>query len=255
MNNSREQGKHRKETIMNTRLTQTFIGAMVLAGMASITYAATQSHTMHTYYALAVLALAAATSRMKVKLPGIEGNMSVNLPFLLMAVVTLSAAEAVAIACFSTVVQCWPKQSGKFKPEQMLFNVSMMGVAASLANLVWNVGWSKTDWASQPVMLTATTAVFFFGQTVPVAAIIKLTQGESMRKTWMSIAQMSFPYFVLSAGVTTMLDLVSHRFGWEVALVIFPVMYGVHCSYRLYFAREAEALRTPVLTRTASASA
>ncbi len=244
---------------MNTRLAQTFIGAMALAAIASITYAATQSHTMHPFYALTVLALAAGTSRMKVKLPGIEGNMSVNLPFLLMAVVTLSAMEAVGIACISTVVQCWPKQSGKFKSEQMLFNVSMMGVAASLANLVWNAGWSKADWASQPLMLAATTAVFFLGQTVPVAAIIKLTQGESsslsLRKVWMSIAQMSFPYFVLSAGVTSMLNLVTARFGWQAALVVFPVMYGVHHSYRLYFGRDGEALRTPPLARTASAGA
>jgi hypothetical protein len=240
---------------MNTRLTNTFIGAMVLAAVVSINYAALQSHTMHTFYAMGVLALAATTSRMKVKLPEIEGNMSVNLPFLLMAVISLSAVEAVVVACVSTVVQCWPKQNGKFRPEQMLFNVSMMGLAASLANLVWNAAWfGKLNWATPPVMLAATTAVFFLGQTVPVATIIHLTQGESMRKVWLSITQMSFPYFVLSAGVTSMLDLVSNRFGWQAALVVFPVMYGIHHSYHLYFGRVAQALQTPALARAASAN-
>src|SRR5229473_6777947 len=108
-----------------TRLTQTFIAVMVLAAMASTAYASRASHTLHSSYALAILALAAATSRMKIKLPGIDGNMSVNLPFLLMAVVNLSALEAVVIASISTMVQCWPKLDAKFKPEQMLFNVSM----------------------------------------------------------------------------------------------------------------------------------
>src|SRR5579863_8221165 len=103
-----------------TRLTQTFIGATVLAAAISSVYAGLGSHTLHSFYALAVLALAAATSRMKVKLPGIEGNMSVNLPFLLMAVISLSAVEAILIAGVSTVVQCWPQQGKKFKPEQML---------------------------------------------------------------------------------------------------------------------------------------
>jgi hypothetical protein len=239
---------------MNTRLTNSFIGAMVLAGVVSISYAVLQSHTMHTFYCLAVLALAAATSRMKVKLPGLEGNMSVNLPFLLMAVISLSAVEAVVVACVSTVVQCWPKQGGKFRPEQMLFNVSMMGLAGSMANLIWNAAWlAKSDWATQPVMLAATTAVFFLGQTLPVAAIIHLTQAEPMRKVWLSIAQMSFPYFVLSAGVTSMLELVSNRFGWQAALVVFPVMYGIHHSYRLYFGRMAEALPAAALARAAAA--
>jgi hypothetical protein len=240
----------------NTRLTQAFIGVMVLTAITSTAYAGLMSFTLHTYYALALLALAAATSRMKVKLPGIDGNMSVNLPFLLMAVVNLSAVEAVLIASVSTVVQCWPQQNKKFRPEQMLFNVSMMAFATSMANLIWNAGWlNGASWTSQPLMLGATTAAFFLGQTVPVAAIIKLTQGQTMRSVWMSIVQLSFPYYVVSVGVTSMLNLVSHRFGWQTALVVFPIMYGIHHSYRLYFGRESEALRTPPLTRTASAGA
>ena len=240
----------------NTRLTQTFIGVMVLAAVTSTVYAGLGSHTLHSFYALAVLALAAATSRMKVKLPGIEGNMSVNLPFLLMAVVNLSAVEAILIASVSTVVQCWPQQSKKFRPEQMLFNVSMMAFAASMANLIWNANWlGKASWSSLPLTLSAATAAFFLGQTIPVAAIIKLTQSTSMRRAWMSIVELSFPYYVVSAGVTSMLTLVSHRFGWQAALVVFPVMYGIHHSYRLYFGRVSEALRTPPLARAASAGA
>ena len=133
----------------NPRLTKTFIGGMALAAIAGTTYSGLASHALHPGYALAVLALAAATSRMKIKLPGIDGNMSVNLPFLLMAVVNLSAIEAVSIACLSTVVQCWPKSASKFRPEQMLFNVSMMAFAASMANLIWNAGWlGRSAWAS-----------------------------------------------------------------------------------------------------------
>jgi hypothetical protein len=238
-----------------TRLSQTFIGAMFLAAITSTGYAASHSYSLHTYYAMALMALAAATSRMKVKLPGIEGNMSVNLPFLLMAVVSLSAMEAVLIACISTVIQCWPKPGGKFRADQMMFNVSMMAFASSMANLLWNAGWlNNASWASEPLMLALATAAFFLGQTVPVAGIINLTQGGAMRKIWSSIAQLSFPYYVVSAGMTSMLNQVSHRFGWQAAVVVFPVMYGIHTSYRLYFGRESEALRTPPLARAASAA-
>jgi hypothetical protein len=238
----------------NTRLTQTFIGLMALAATASTLYASLASHTLHTAYALTVLVLAAATSRMKIKLPGIDGNMSVNLPFLLMAVVNLSALEAVFIACVSTVVQCWPKPDSKFKPEQMLFNVSMMAFATSMANLIWNAGWlGKAAWASEPLMLASATAAFFLGQTAPVAGIIKVAEGAALRRVWISIVQLSFPYYVVSAGMTSMVNLVSHHWGWQAALVVFPVMYGIHRSYRLYFGRVAEPLRTPTLAKAASA--
>jgi hypothetical protein len=239
-----------------TRRTKMFIGAMLLAAMTSTLYAGIGSHALHLYYTFAVLTLAAATSRMKVKLPGMEGNMSVNLPFLLMAVVNLSAVEAVSIACLSTVVQCWPQRNAKFKPEQMLFNLSMMAFATSMANLIFHAAWvSRASWTSQPLLLASATAAFFLGQTVPVASIITLTQGQSMRRVWMSIVHLSFPYYVIGAGITSMLNLVGRSFGWQAALVVFPVMYGIHHSYRLYFGREGEARQTPPLTRAAGAGA
>ena len=238
----------------NARLTQTFIVGMAVAAMAGSVYASLVSHTLHTSFALALLALAAATSRMKIKLPGIDGNMSVNLPFLLMAVVNLSALEAVLIACVSTVVQCWPKQSGKFRPEQMLFNVSMMVFATSMAKLIWSAGWlGKAAWASEPLMLASATAAFFLGQTAPVAGIIKLAEGVAMRRVWTSIVQLSFPYYVLSAGMTSMVNMVSVHWGWQAVLVAFPVMYGVSLSYRLYFGHSAAALRTPPMAKVAGA--
>jgi hypothetical protein len=229
---------------------------MVAAAMAATTYASLATHSLHPSLALAVLALAAATSRMKVKLPGIDGSMSVNLPFLLMAVVNLSAAEAVFIACVSTVVQCWPKRGSQFRPEQMVFNVSMMAFAASVASLIWNAGWvGKTAWASEPLMLASATAAFFVGQTAPVAGMIKLAEGTLMRRVWFGIVQMSFPYYVLSAAVTSMVNSVSHHAGWRAALVVFPLMYGVHRSYRLYFGRRTETLPAAPRARAAGAGA
>ncbi len=239
----------------NTRLTHGFIGLMALAAAASASYAGFASHTLHPLNALAVLTLAAVTSRMKVKLPGINGNMSVNLPFLLIAATSLSAVEAVTIAVVSTLVQCWPKRDAKINAQQMLFNVSMMGFAASAASLIMNGAWTgKAAWASEPLLLALATTTFFLGQTAPVAGIIKLTEGTAMRRVWTSIAQHSFPYYVVSASLTSMVNVVSHHLGWQAALLSFPVMYGIHSSYRLYFSRAVEALQTtPLRARAASA--
>jgi len=143
----------------NTRLIKAFIGGMAFAAMAGAAYTGRASHTLHPGNVLALLALAAATSRMKIKLP---------------------ALEAIAIACISTVLQCWPQAKAKFKPEQMLFNASMMAFATSTANLIWNAGWlHKGAPASGSLMLASTTAAFFLGQTAPVAGIIRLAEGAA----------------------------------------------------------------------------
>src|SRR5271170_7757633 len=141
-----------------TRLTQVFIGLMFAAAVAGTAWAGWKSHTLHSYYALALLALSAVTSRMKVKLPGVNGNMSVNLPFLLTAVVSLSAAEAVVITCVSTAVQCWPRKDAKFNPQQMAFNVSMMAFASCLASLMFHAHWSGMQWSSSTLGLALATA-------------------------------------------------------------------------------------------------
>jgi hypothetical protein len=238
---------------MKTRRIKGFIGTMALAAAGCATYAGLASHTQHPYYAAAVLVLAAATSRMKVKLPGLEGNMSVNLPFLLAAVVNLSAVEAIAIALVSTVVQCWPKRGSKLKPEQMVFNVSMMALATSLASLLFHSGWLQRGPENLGIALAA--GVLFLGQTVPVAGIIALSDDGKVGSAWRNLAQLSFPYFVVSAGMTSMMQTVDHHLGWEAALAVFPVMFGIHRSYVAYFERAAEAVQPAPLSRSAAAGA
>ncbi len=239
----------------NTRRIQTFIGAMMLAAAITAGYATFVSHTLHTYFALAVLMLAAVTSRMKVKLPGINGNMSVNLPFLLTAVVNLSSAEAVVVTCVSTAVQCWPRKNAKFNPQQLAFNVSMMAFASCLASLMFHATWTGMHLSSSTLGLALATATLFMGQTAPVAAIVAVSEGKAAGQIWWSLAHLSFPYYVVSAGVTTMVQSVSSHMGWGLALAVFPVMYGVYRSYTMYFGRMAETLRPEVMVRAARAGA
>jgi hypothetical protein len=240
----------------NTRQIKIFIGAMIAAAVITGGYAGFVSHALHIYFALAVLALAALTSRMKVKLPGINGNMSVNLPFLLTAVVSLSAAEAVVVTCVSTAVQCWPRKDAKFKPQQMAFNLSMMAFASCIASLMFHAHWLRgMQWSSSTLGLALATATLFLGQTAPVAAIVAVSEGKAVGQIWWSLAHLSFPYYVISAGVTTMVQAVSSHLGWGLALAAFPVMYGIHRSYRLYFGRMAQTLRPEVLVKAAGAGA
>ena len=66
---------------------------------------------------------------------------------------------------------------------------------------------------------------------------------------------MSFPYYVVSAGVTSMVQAVGSHLGWGLALAALPVMYGIYRSYQLLFGKMAETTRTAVLVKGASAGA
>jgi hypothetical protein len=244
----------------NTRPVKTFIGAMMLTSAGAAGYAMLVSHSLHLYLAAAVLALAAATSRLKVKLPGINGSMSVNLPFLLTAIVSLSAAEAVVITSVSTIVQCWPRKDAKVRPEQIAFNLSTMTFATTMASFIFHAqSLARQGWTSNPTLLALAAATLFLGQTAPVAVVVGLSEGKNAGSMWWNLAQLSFPYYVVSAGITSMVQTVSAHMGWELALAVFPVMYGIHRSYDLYFGKLIEAARETarpqVLVRAAGAGA
>ena len=117
--------------------------------------------------------------------------MSVNLPFLLTAVVNLSAAEAVGITFVSTVAQCWPQKNTKF-PEQMAFNVSMMSLASCLASLMFHAQWLHgMQSGSITLGLVLATVTLFLGQTAPVATIVALSEGKAAGPMWWSLAHLS----------------------------------------------------------------
>src|SRR5271165_4480388 len=139
---------------------------MTLSGLAVLGYALHTIQPFSGYRFWALLVLALATARLKVKLPGLTGNMAVNLPFLLLAATQLSMLEALLVALPPCAVQCFPKGGGnKPKMVQFLFNLSTIAVAVAAASLI------GTHFA----LLGA--AGFFLAQTLPVASIIQATEG------------------------------------------------------------------------------
>lgn len=237
-----------------TRLANAFIGFMVAAALATVLWAAQQAHTWHLYQGLALLVLAMITSRMKVTFPGLTGNMSVNLPFFLFAVAELNPVEALVVACLATIVQTIPTGGRKLRPGQMLFNVSMMAVACGLAAFASHPsGTIESGPLGPSELLFLGAAVFFFGQTVPVAAIISLTDGGAPQRIWWNIAHLSFPYFVLSAALTSSIRATSGHPGWQAALLLLAVMYGVYRSFRTYFGDHDGFEHQPALAMRAHA--
>ena len=230
-----------------TRSAKLFIGMMVMAAAAMIAGVTFQRQIWHPVLTFTLFLAAVATSRMKVKLPGLNGNMSVNLPFLLLSVVTINATESILIGLAAIIVQTWPKRGARFIPVQLLFNISMIALACGGAGLLFHASsLTHSHWYSLQLLLAAATATFFLGQTVPVSIIVALTDGEAVRGIWSSIAQLSFPYYVISAGVTSMVSSTRHPAGSAAAVLLFPVMYGVYRSYKLYFVKEGEKENVPL---------
>ena len=175
------------------------------------------------------LLVALFAARLKVTLPKLTGSMSVNLPFILLAVSELSLAETLLIAGASTLVQCLWSESSQQKPVKVMFNVSVMLMAAEAAWLTLQA----TENSGLGLALGA--LAYLLVNTIPVAAIIVFTENGRLFATWKRMLQLTFPYYLLAAGVAGLAKLAAHAFDWYVPLLILPLMFLVQRSFSLYF--------------------
>jgi hypothetical protein len=209
---------------------KTLVGAVVFLGVGILVQVPTTwGHPAYARF-IATLLVTLFAARLRVSLPRITGSMAVNLPFILLALSEFSLAEALLITAASTLVQClWPESKRQPEPFKVAFNLSVTLMAAEAA-------WLAMRATPNPALALCFGALaYLFVNTIPVAAIIALTENAHWVRTWKQIAQLTFPYFVLSAGSAGLAKLAAHAFSWYIPLAILPVMFLVQRSFVLYF--------------------
>src|SRR5215467_7992244 len=122
----------------SSRLAIAFICTVAAAGLSMLGYSVVKFQSLHHYPFLVLLAVSVTASRFKLKLPGIDGNMSVNLPFILIAAAQLSLFEGMLVALVSSAVQTLPKRGSQLSTVKLLFNVNTIGLAAGGCALLWH---------------------------------------------------------------------------------------------------------------------
>jgi len=92
-------------------ISKIFIGSIVMTGAVVLVNSLVHWKSSQPVELFVLLTMTLIASRLKVKLPGINGTMSVNVPFLLIVAVRLNAGESLAIAALASLVQS--KSGGK----------------------------------------------------------------------------------------------------------------------------------------------
>ena len=229
----------------SSQFTTPFVAATSIAAIEMLGHALQHLQPLHVDEFLALLLISAVASRLKLKLPGMDSNMSVNLPFLLLAVIRLSLFEALLVAMVSTAVQSVPKPGELWQPVKVLFNVNTMALAAGVGAMLFHSEFLVTpaqSFGALPLVLTG--CAFFLVNTLSVAIIIALTENRNLFKNWGSICRLSFPYYLECTGLTSIIQTVSRHVGWQVPLAVLPVMVASYACYKLYFGQATQTLNT-----------
>ncbi len=175
------------------------------------------------------LAAILLSSGFKVALPRGDGSMSLNFPFVLLALVQLSPLQVLLLAGISVAAQCRVRVTKIFTAIQICFNVANSMLAAGGAYFTYS--FMMAYGAPLAPSLAIAAVAYFFCSTCSVAAIIASSSGERPYGIWRAEFPWYLPFYVVGAVLAASAHWLSARFGWATALLLIPMVYTVYRSY------------------------
>jgi hypothetical protein len=187
------------------------------------------------YFSYLLLAVLAST--LKVRLPGITGTISVNFLFILIGTADFTLAETLTMGCAAALIQCVWRAKRRPRLVQVLFNIAALGLSIGVAYEVSHrvLELARTD--SLPALLALAASLYFISNTLLISGVLCLIEGKPLQKVWQQCYLWTFPYYLIGSAIAGLVAVSSRAVGWEVSLLILPLMYLVYLFYRLYLDR------------------
>ncbi len=189
------------------------------------------------------LALSILASGMKVNLPGIPGTMSAAFLFSLIGIAELTVSETAVVAAAGALVQSWWKVRPAPRAAQMALAVTSAGMAAALAHRFYHWPAIHAYGQAGPFLLVVAALLYFALSTVPAAAVAALAAARPLGPTWRETYYWTFPFYILGSSVAWMINLFSRQVHWQGSVLVLPIIYFVHRSYRTYLDRLGDEKR------------
>lgn len=225
-----------------------FIVTQVLAGIPLLPYALLHWHTENSLRFASFLAVALGASIFKVRLPGIQATMSANFLFILVGILDLSYPETLLMGCLGGLVQTLWQSKPRPRLVQVLFNFANLAISVSLANSVFHSHFAYNTGLRWPLLLAAASTTYFAMNTMSVSGVIAMTERRNPILVWKECYLWSFPYYLLGALIASGVSIINRSLGWQVAILVLPVVYWIYRSYRTYLDRlEAEKKHTEAI--------
>ena len=211
-----------------------FIAAMALAAAGCFVLAFLHWQSSDPLKFACYLLVALLASSLKIKLPGINGTMSVNFLFILLGVLELSFAETLVIGFAAVLVQCYWRSSRRMQPVHVIFNLSQLPVGTAVSYWIYKFATTRLLHGPGPLALLIVAITYFLFNTLAMAVIIRLTENKPIMRVWSECYFWSFPYYLVGAAIVGVVNFLNRQIGWQASLLVLPPVYLMYRSYRLY---------------------
>ncbi len=218
-----------------------FIFTQLIGGLPILAYAFLHWRSDDVFRYVCFLTVALCASILKVRLPGINATMSANFLFILVGIIDLSYSETLLMGCLGGLVQSLWQAKPRPRPIQWLFNLANLALSITAAEMVFHSHVATRIGFRWPLLMAAAATTYFAFNTISVSGIIAMTEGRNPVHVWKECYLWAFPYYLLGAVIACGVSVVNRVLGWQVALLVFPIVYWIYRSYQTYLNRlEAE---------------
>jgi hypothetical protein len=183
------------------------------------------------------LALAMLGSTFKIRLPRMQGTISINFVIVLIAMAQMTLTEALLVGVAGTLVQCLWRTRTRPKLVQVLFNVSTLAVSVILAFVVLDA--LRNSGALIPGLVVA-AVLFFLVNSGLVSLVLALLNSQSAISIWRNCHRWAFPYYIGGAALAGLVTVYSELCGWRLAYAMLPLMYMLYYCYESWIAAQAQ---------------
>ncbi len=180
---------------------------------------------------------AVATSKLKVRLPGVIGTLSVNFVFVLLAIVDLPLPQAMMVSLGGSIAQVFLNAAKRVQLAQVLFNPSCLALCVAISYRVFHSEPLIALGAGQPMLLFLATLTYYLTNTAMIAAVIAFSEGKRLYRVWYNNFFWTGPQFLFGATLTQIVLVINERLGWQYSFLLLPGLYLVYSSYNLYLGR------------------
>lgn len=214
-----------------------YISAVLVAGLAGLVLQLAHFHSSEPFIFWLYFLVTVLTSGLKVRLPAVLATLSVNFLFIMVAVAMFSMPEAMLLAVCGTLVQCLWRPRVRPRTVQVAFSCCSVALAVMASHTVFHGPLEPILGELHPILLGLAAVCYFMVNTLLVAGVIALTENKPVFQTWYKTYFWMITYHLAAAAVAWLILVLSRQVIWHAAIVLFPMAYFVHRSYRLYLDR------------------
>lgn len=211
-----------------------FIVTQLMGGIPLLGYALFHWHPESTLRFACFLGIALSASLFKVQLPGIPATMSVNFLFILVGILDLSLPETLIMGCLCGLTQSIWKSKPRPRLIQLLFNFANLAISIYAADLVFHSHVAYAIGMRWPLLLAAASTTYFAVNTLSVSGIIAMSERRNPMLVWKECYLWTFPYYLLGALIASLVGVINRTLGWQVSILVLPIVYWIYRSYRIY---------------------